>query len=153
MRMRFLVISVLVFWAMWLSSCKNNSENVNPDMLHFPDPESVDLSELPAISFEDTLFDFGTIIEGEQVEASFSFTNTGNEALVLTRVEPSCGCTVTKDWPKSPIKPGESGTIKAVFDSNGRAGSQKKIITVIGNMYPSSRILYINGTVIGPDNK
>lgn len=147
---RFILIGVAF---LFLHSCSGGTDNVNADMIYFPDADDVDRSQLPEITFKDTLFDYGRVIEGKQVEASYRFTNTGKKPLILTRVEPSCGCTVAKDWPKDPISPGESGQINISFDSNGRTGSQKKIISVIANTYPSTTVLYLNGEVLGPEKK
>ena len=60
------------------------------------------------------------------------FCWTGNAPLVIKQVDVTCGCT-TPEWPKEPIAPGKSGTIKAVFNSAGKMGQQNKVITVQSN--------------------
>jgi len=40
----------------------------------------------PAISFESETHDFGLVKEGELLECTFEFTNTGNEELVIERI-------------------------------------------------------------------
>jgi hypothetical protein len=131
-------------------SCKDSDKTISPDIIYFPDADNVDMDQLPILSFKDTLFEFGTILEGEIIDRVYEFENTGKVPLVLTRVEPSCGCTIAKDWPRDPIAPGESGKISISFDSNQRIGIQNKSITVIANTYPSSTMLYLKGNIIGP---
>lgn len=97
------------------------------------------------ISFSESSHDFGTITKGENVEYSYSFTNTGDEPLIITNAKASCGCTVP-DWPKEPIAPGEGGEIPVVF--NGRStGTQNKTITITANTNPPKTRLTIRGVV------
>ena len=65
----------------------------------------------PQISFENTTHDYGEIELNSDGAYDFVFTNTGNEPLILSKPRSSCGCTVPS-WPKEPILPGESNTIK-----------------------------------------
>src|SRR5437868_1990585 len=59
-------------------------------------------ADLPEITFDEPVFDFGKITQGERVSHSFSFTNTGKKSLVVSGANASCGCTVP-GWPKEPI--------------------------------------------------
>ena len=91
--------------------------------------------------------DFGKIEEGVKVVHVFTLKNIGDEDLVISRVQPSCGCTVPK-WSKEPIKKGELGEIEVVFDSQGREGSQHKSVTVVTNTKPSTKIHTFTAEVI-----
>ncbi|MBI5639826.1 MAG: DUF1573 domain-containing protein [Nitrospirae bacterium] len=44
---------------------------------------------LPAISFVETVHDFGTLGEAEKVEHIFEFTNSGDQDLVIERISSS----------------------------------------------------------------
>ncbi|HYX09807.1 MAG TPA: DUF1573 domain-containing protein [Bacteroidales bacterium] len=101
----------------------------------------------PHISFDESNFDFGKVKQGEKVEHSFSFTNTGKSDLIIRNVKASCGCTaVTPE--NSVIKAGETSSIKAIFNSAGKHGRQNKTITVITNDPDNSKvILWIRGEV------
>lgn len=98
------------------------------------------------IVFEVLTQDFGKITEGEQVEVNFKFKNNGGSDLVISHVQAGCGCT-TPNWPKDPIKPGQSGVINAKFDSNGRSGHNEKHVTVMSNATESSIELSFTGEV------
>ena len=68
-----------------------------------------------AIKFEKDEYNFGTIKQGDKVEYTFMFTNTGKEPLIISEAHGSCGCTVP-EWPKQPIKKGEKGEVKVNFN-------------------------------------
>jgi hypothetical protein len=96
--------------------------------------------------FDSEVYDFKNIKEGTQAEHTFKFTNIGKEPLVITNVAASCGCTTPK-WTKEPVKPGESGTVTATYNSKGRPGAFNKAITITSNAKTSSKVLFIKGTV------
>jgi len=85
------------------------------------------------ITWDNSTFDFGDVIEGDKVNHTFKFTNTGNAPLVLTNVEVTCGCTTPKGWPRDPIAPGSTGDLTVAFNSSGKSGKQNKVITVTSN--------------------
>ena len=112
--------------------------------------ENMDPDDLPKLTFASSEQDMGKVIQGARVEKRYAFTNTGKNALVISDVRSTCGCTVGKDWPKDPIKPGEGGEITVSFDSEGRTGAQHKTITVVANTDPPSTVLTLIGEVVGP---
>jgi hypothetical protein len=84
------------------------------------------------ITFEESKFDFGPIRQGDKVEHTFSFKNTGTQALIVTNVYTTCGCTVS-EWTKTPVLPGKTGIVKARFDSKDKMGKQNKVLTIESN--------------------
>ncbi|RIJ41791.1 DUF1573 domain-containing protein [Pontibacter oryzae] len=95
-----------------------------------------------ALTFEETEHNFGDITQGDVVEHTFKFKNTGNQPLVIERVDVSCGCT-TPDWTKEPVMPGKSGFITAKFNSAGKLGQQKKPLTIHSNAAEGTKYVYI----------
>lgn len=85
------------------------------------------------ITFDKKTHDFGDIMQGDKVEHTFYFTNTGNEPLIITNVQVSCGCTTPKGWPRDPIPPGGKGELTVGFNSTGKSGRQNKPVTIISN--------------------
>ena len=86
-----------------------------------------------AITWDKSTHDFGDITQGEKVEHTFKFTNSGSEPLIITNVEVTCGCTTPRGWPRDPINPGGKGEITVQFDSTHKIGRQNKVATVISN--------------------
>lgn len=85
------------------------------------------------ISFDKKTHEFGDMMQGDKVEHTFYFTNTGNEPLIITNVQVQCGCTTPKGWPREPIPPGGKGELTISFNSAGKMGRQNKTVTVISN--------------------
>ncbi|MBB6611965.1 DUF1573 domain-containing protein [Pontibacter sp. Tf4] len=104
------------------------------------------------LSFEKGTHDFGTIAEGTQATYEFKVKNVGDQPVVIANVQPSCGCT-TPDWTKTPILPGKTGVIKAVYNSTGRPGPFYKSIAVTTNGKTTDHTLYIKGDVGAKDLK
>jgi len=84
------------------------------------------------IEFDNPRHDFGVVKEGEVVEHSFRFRNTGNQPLLIAKADASCGCTVPS-FPKEPIAPGSEGVIKVAFNTRNRVGKQNKSVLVYSN--------------------
>ena len=99
------------------------------------------------MKFETDNHDFGNVAEGTMATHEFKFKNTGNQPIVIANVQASCGCT-TPDWTKTPVLPGKSGIIKAMYSSAGRPGVFNKTVTVTSNATEASQVLTIKGSVL-----
>jgi len=112
------------------------------------------LAKAPTMDFETTEFDFGKIKQGESISHEYLFKNNGKSDLFIRNTETSCGCTAVEN--KKIIKPGETASIKVVFNSSGKSGKQNKTITLITNIPGKDKsgsdkykvILRIKGEVI-----
>ena len=101
------------------------------------------ISAEPKITFDKTTHNYGTFSEKAPIQKCvFTFTNTGDQPLVINSAVASCGCTVPK-YTKSPIKPGETGTINVTY--NGKGKFPGHFITVRSNGTPEMVRLYIEG--------
>jgi hypothetical protein len=101
---------------------------------------------LPAFQFETIEHDFGTIKEGDIVEYTYKFKNTGDAPLIIQGAQGSCGCTVP-NWTKEPIPVGGTGVVTAKFDSNGKKELQNKTVTVTANTFPKQTVLKFKAMV------
>ncbi|AQG82177.1 DUF1573 domain-containing protein [Spirosoma montaniterrae] len=103
--------------------------------------------KLPKITFaEKGIYDFGNMIEGDTAEHVFKFTNTGKFPLIINNITASCGCT-TPEWPREPVAPGESSSVKVRFNSRGKMGQQNKTITIFANTDPAMTDLQFKAMV------
>ena len=98
------------------------------------------------IKFTEEVHDFGKIPQGKPVTTEFAFTNVGVEPLILTNVQPSCGCTVAK-FTQTPIKKGEKGVISITYNAAVPAPFSKPI-TVTSNAKTPTKYLTIKGEVV-----
>jgi hypothetical protein len=99
------------------------------------------------MTFEKQSHDFGKIQTGGIVSYDFKFKNTGSSPLIITDGRATCGCT-TPTWPKTPVKPGESGVIHVTFNSTGKQGLQDKQITITANTTPPENVVHLIGEVL-----
>ena len=75
----------------------------------------------PRIAFESETCDLGSVVQGEQPDCVFIFTNAGTEELRILQLEPTCGCTTA--LLSAPLtRSGDRGSIRVVFDSENFAG-------------------------------
>lgn len=144
-----LILLVAVFT---LVGCAPEQGDVSTEIVKNPKSASGEQTpeKLPGMEFEEELFAFGKITQGEKVEHTYVFTNTGDADLIITSAKGSCGCTVP-EWPKKPIKPGEKGEINVVFDSEGKKGRQHKKVTIVANTQPSTNVIALSGEVVAPE--
>lgn len=96
----------------------------------------------------DKLFDAGTRVKGEVIEAKFNIENTGDYPLVFGEIKGSCSCTVAEK-PEAPILPGEKGVISATVDTESfRINSEvSKYVTLVANTEPNRVTLRIKAQI------
>jgi hypothetical protein len=143
-----IIVSFLLFF-----SCNNNTSEkaITSDVVNNSQTANgSNGANLPEIKFEEEVFDFGKITQGERVSHSFIFKNTGNKNLIISGANGSCGCTIP-EWPKEPIKEGAQSKIDVVFNSEGKSGMQEKTVTLVTNCEPATRIIKIKAEVIVPE--
>lgn len=105
----------------------------------------------PAISIDKEVHDYGTVPFGGNGTCEFKVTNTGTEALILSKCKGSCGCTVPTCEP-NPIAPGASTTITVKYDTK-RSGPINKSVTINSNAVNEPvKIVRIKGTVEADPN-
>ena len=98
------------------------------------------------IKFKKEVHDYGTVMQNGDGKCEFAFTNTGDEPLIIKSARGSCNCTVPQ-WPKEPIKPGETGIIKVEYGTH-RVGPINKTVTVSTNSTDNPTVvLRIKGVV------
>jgi len=79
--------------------------------------------------WEQTIYEAKAKEGAKEERASYRFENKENYPITIKKVQPSCGCT-TVELEKKEYKPGEQGTLVAVFTFGNRKGLQEKSILV-----------------------
>lgn len=150
MKKAYLYLVLVIFVAV---SCKESAASkVKQDNVEKAKERDLKSESLPVIKFDKEVYDFGTINEGDVVEASFEVTNTGKSDLIITSAKASCGCTVPT-WPKEPIKTGASAKIEVKFNSSGKKNKQTKAITLTTNTANGREYVKITGFVTPKEKK
>ena len=144
------ILLALVVTASFFTACKdggNATTKINKENLQKAASRDLEIKKGTAsITLDKTVYDFGTVNEGDIVKTSFMVTNSGKTDLVITNAKATCGCTIPV-WPKAPIKPGESGEVKVKFNTNGKPNRQQKSVTLTTNTESGREILTIKGSV------
>ena len=140
---------------LFLSSCANDSERkATADLVRNPLTAARNTEEvlMPKIEIDKDFFDFGKMSQNESVSTEFRLKNIGEAPLLIRSAKGSCGCTVP-EWPSEAIESGDVAIIKVTFNSGNRKGKQNKMVTLVTNTIPSTKVLTIIGTVLVPKNK
>jgi hypothetical protein len=110
------------------------------------------LENAPVFQLATTTIDLGKIPGSTPNDVEFKFTNAGKSDLFLRQVRSSCGCTAVQQGPPNVgIKPGQSSSIKATFNSGSYSGKVTKAIYVYTNDPKNSEVvLMLNADVQQP---
>jgi len=108
-----------------------------------------ELASAPVFKSLTTTANLGKIKGSSQYDVEFKFTNEGKRDLIIRHIRSTCGCTAVQQENQGiGIKPGESSSIKAVFNSGGYKGNVTKVIYVYTNDPKNSEVvLMLNADV------
>ena len=103
--------------------------NIEQDFSRMTEAE---LENMAKIVFEETEHDFGIVKKGDVVEHTFKFRNEGKYMLMIYVVNTSCGCTAGIVGNRK-VEPGETGYIKAKFNTSSKKGPITNTLAVLSN--------------------
>ncbi|WP_455169463.1 DUF1573 domain-containing protein [Aegicerativicinus sediminis] len=129
---KFLIQSSLLLFLLMTSFSSRAQENVT--------------DKAGELTFKSETIDYGKIAVNSEGGRTFTFTNTGNAPIVISKVKTSCGCTVA-DYPKEPVMPGATGEIAVKYDTK-RIGNFTKTLTVFSNASKPQLNLRISGEIL-----
>lgn len=105
----------------------------------------------PRLSVDVSVYSFPDTVQGMAVVHTFLLTNTGDEELLITEVQVSCGCTATA-LASDRVPPGESVGLTAMVITEGFRGAITKTIFVASNdpgrRSPNELQLSLTGNVL-----
>ena len=122
-----------------------------------PAPKAAAGTEAPknmtpsGITWAEDTHTFGDLEKGKPASHDFTFKNTTKQTILITNVKAQCGCTAT-NYTKTPIKPGETGTVTATYNA-ANPGGFSKTVTVTTNDSDVNKVLTIKGKVIAPEGE
>jgi len=115
-------------------------------VLGFAFTASAQDNEKAEFKFNEEKHDFGKIPQGTPVTTVFTFTNIGKEPLILTNVQPTCGCTIA-DFTKTPVKYNETGSIKITYNAAFAAPFTKTIVVTSNATTPTKNLIIVGEVV------
>ena len=127
-----LLLPALLLSSFLMFSCQQQEDKAAVAEDAAPITETAKPKPMTTIQWLDSAKSIGKVKEGEKIEISYRFKNTGTELLIINNIVVSCGCTVAEK-PQEPIAPGAEGAIKATFDTKGRVGTNHKTMAVYTN--------------------
>lgn len=139
--------SILVFLSVLLTAC-NHAGKVT-SVIYNTNASNVDTAKAAKMVFEQSFYNFGEIVQGQQISHKYKFTNTGLSPLVIKSVIASCGCTLPQ-YPHKTIPAGASEVINVVFSAASYTpGKVAQSILILANTIPIDASLTITGEVKG----
>jgi hypothetical protein len=115
-----------------LSTPAASAESPPASQAPVPNVQPAPAAASPArMVFQQTTYDFGEVWDTEELKGAFPFLNQGGQALAITEIKPSCGCTTTK-LERMHYEPGAGAAIELVWKPKG-FGEQSKTISVHSN--------------------
>ncbi len=102
--------------------------------------------------FETETHDFGKIPLNKPASYTFNFTNEGDQPLIISNVETTCGCTVG-EYTKTPVKKGEKGYVKVTITKGGAPLPFNGTVTLTSNARTTTKVLYLKGETVAESSK
>lgn len=92
--------------------------------------------ELTRIMLEDSIRHYYPLVQGTDLVLMCRIANVGEAPLVLTDIQPSCGCIVEDLNSNNIIPPGKIGNFRFTYRSERNSGYVKHSIRFFGNIEP-----------------
>lgn len=103
------------------------------------------------IQFIDTIHDFGVFEETKQpMSCRMHYTNVGDSALLIKRVQPTCGCTVG-EYSRAPLAPGDTAFLTLTYTPLDRPGPFSRDVNVYTTGRVRKSVIAIQGRMIGTE--
>ena len=87
-----------------------------------------------SMTIKDSIRHYYPIKQGQQLELMFTITNTGDAPLIISEIQPSCGCIILDKSSEDGIR-----QFKATYNSIKNVGEVVHRIRIFGNMLPHGK--------------
>lgn len=99
---------------------------------------------------KDSIRHYYSVLQGQELEMTFQVANIGKTPLVISDIQPSCGCISVDKDEQNLIMPNKQGRFKFIFKSEKYVGYVRHTIRLFGNMQPNGMAELIFDTNIVP---
>src|SRR5262245_14287626 len=84
-------------------------------LTRLPAQEPAAKANRPLAQLKETSLDFGKVKPTDTLHHDFVIANVGTAVLLITNVQPGCGCTTAEKWDRE-VPPGKTGIIPIQFN-------------------------------------
>lgn len=106
-------------------------------------------NDLTTVAIEDPVRHYSPVIQGQEQDITVKVFNTGDKLLKISKVYPSCGCTIAK-FPEEAIAPGKFGLVELKYNSTKNIGYVGIHTTIVTNTKKKSSTVFFDLNVV-PD--
>lgn len=92
--------------------------------------------EMTRILVQDSIRHYYPLVQGTDLTMQWRIANIGETPLVLTDIQPSCGCLIKDPEDNNVIPPGKETLLKFTYRSEKNCGYVKHTIRLYGNIVP-----------------
>ncbi len=132
--MKKVFLLLVSFALVSFTSCNEDaSKKVDENKVAEASEKTTQEEKFAVLTFDEKEHDFGNVEEGEVVEHTFTFTNTGDAPLIISNAKASCGCTVPSYPKNEAIAPGDQGEMTVKFNTRGKPNQQMKTVRITAN--------------------
>jgi len=105
------------------------------------------------VKVEDSIRHYYPMVLGDNLELDYKVTNTGVFPLVITDIQPSCGCIIEDKKNEKIILPRKSLLLHFVFYSGKNIGYVHHTIRIFANVKPQGMVTFIFDVNVVPPSE
>ncbi len=107
--------------------------------------------DMTHILVQDSIRHYYPLVQGTDLTLLWRIANVGETPLVLTDIQPSCGCIVENSEENNVIPPGKQMLLKFTFRTERNSGYVRHTIRLFGNIAPKGMAnLIFDTNVVAP---
>jgi len=99
--------------------------------------------EAPPLKAEPNIIDLKYVQPGTKTDGVTTLTNTGTEAVTISKVTTSCHCTIPTDLSGKVLQPGETVELGATLEAGKYPGAQQRQVRVFAEGYAVPMQVYV----------
>jgi hypothetical protein len=111
-------------------------------------PSKITTFGAPMLTPNELEHNYGQVKKGADGNCTFELSNTGDQNLIISSCQGSCGCTTPKCDPNTTIEPGKTVAITVHYDTNRMGPFTKTVMVNWNNPEAKPTVLTIKGEVI-----
>ncbi len=92
--------------------------------------------EPTTVTVDDPVRHYFPILQGQTLDLVFPIKNSGDNPLVITEIQTSCGCLVAERKSRIIVPPERTEYLRLTYDSNKNVGAVAHTVWVYGNIVP-----------------